>query len=157
MGAEVGLVEISSSLDNRFSLVQDDVVHVECGPNTIRRDVEGVVFSSPLLVSGTQLLVTQGTLERCENIPRLDGLRVAILPGTTTEQSMRATFPQANLVPFPGPAGRSEAVSALGSGEVDIVASEGILSLSELLRQNLPVANYALGLWMRSYFPKIPQ
>ena len=144
VGSEVGLVEISSTLDNRFSLVQDDVVHVECGPNTIRRDVEGVVFSSPLLVSGTQLLVTQGTLERGENNPRLDGLRVAILPGTTTEQFMRATFPQANLVPFPGPAGRSEAVSALGSGEVDIVASEGILSLSELLRQNLPVANYAL-------------
>ncbi|MEL7360288.1 MAG: alpha/beta hydrolase [Cyanobacteria bacterium J06560_6] len=141
---EVGLVEISSTLDNRFSLVQDDVVHVECGPNTIRLDVEGVAFSSPLLVSGTQLLVTQGTLASGDNNPRLDDLRVAILPETTTEQFMRETFPQANLVPFPGPAGRSEAVSALSAGEVDVFASEGVLSLGELLRQNLPVSNYAL-------------
>lgn len=143
-GVEVGLVEISSTLDNRFSLVQDEAVHVECGPNTIRRDIEGVSFSSPLLVSGTQLLVTRGTLDSGESNPRLDDLRVAILPGTTTEQFIRETFPQANLVPFPGPTGRSEAISALGAGEVDVVASEGILSLSELLRQNLPVADYAL-------------
>ncbi|MEO0769114.1 MAG: transporter substrate-binding domain-containing protein, partial [Cyanobacteria bacterium J06649_4] len=129
---EVELVEISSTLDNRISLVQDEVVHIECGPNTIRRDIEGVSFSSPLLVSGTQLLVTRGTLDSGENNPRLDDLRVAILPGTTTEQFMRETFPQANLVPFPGPTGRSESISALGAGEVDVVASEGILSLNEL-------------------------
>lgn len=39
-----------------------------------------------------------------------------------------ATFPQAELVPFAGPTGRSEAVTALAAGEVDGFASDGILS-----------------------------
>ncbi|EDX83813.1 conserved hypothetical protein [Synechococcus sp. PCC 7335] len=141
---EVELVRISSTLDSRFSLVQDETAHVECGPNTIREDIEGVNFSSPLAVSGTQFLVPRGTIDSEDANPRLDGLRVAVLSNTTTAQFVEETFPQANVVSFPGPIGRSEAISALGMGEVDVVASDGILSISELLRQNLSLADYAV-------------
>lgn len=141
---ELGLVEFSSTLDNRFSLVQDEVVHVECGPNTIRNDIEGVAFSVPLLVSGTQFLVKRSQIDLNDPNARLAGVRVAILPNTTTEQFIDDTFPQANRVPFPGPSGRRDAVRALAAGDVDVFASDGILSISEALRQNLPIDNYVL-------------
>ena len=141
---DIGLIELSSDLTNRFSLVQDDIVHLECGPNTIRQDIDGVTFSLPLLVTGTQFLVRRDQVDLSNPNPRLANARVAILPETTTENYIRETFPQAELVPFTGTTGRSEAVKALAAGEVDVFASDGVLSISEVARQNRTLADYAL-------------
>ncbi|MDJ0707230.1 MAG: transporter substrate-binding domain-containing protein [Leptolyngbyaceae cyanobacterium MO_188.B28] len=141
---DVDLVELPSTLANRFSLVQENIVHLECGPNTIRQDIEGVTFSLPLLVSGAQFLVKQERIDRENPNPRLADVRVAVLPETTTEEFIRETFPQAEVIPFAGPTGRHEAVTALATGQVDVLASDGILSMGELLRQNRPLADYAL-------------
>lgn len=137
-------MEQSSTLETRFSLVQDDIVHVECGPNTIRQDIEGVTFSLPLLVTGTQFLVREDRTNLDIANARLDDTRVAILPATTTEQFVQETFPAAELVPFDGPTGRSDAIKALSSGQVDAFASDGILSIAEVLRQNRSLKDYAL-------------
>ena len=141
---DIDLVELSSTLENRFSLVQENIVHLECGPNTIRQDLENISFSQPLLVSGVQFLVKRDQIDQANPNPRLADIRVALLPGTTTEQFIQDTFPQAELVPFAGPTGRSEAVMALVKGEVDVFASDGILSISEALRQNLSLEEYVL-------------
>ena len=141
---DVDLVELPSTLANRFSLVQENIAHLECGPNTIRQDIEGVAFSLPLLVSGAQFLVKQEQVDRDNPNARLANIRVAVLPETTTEEFVRETFPQADVIPFAGPTGRHEAVTALATGQVDVFASDGILSLGELLRQNQPLADYAL-------------
>ncbi|MEL6223009.1 MAG: alpha/beta hydrolase [Cyanobacteria bacterium J06627_8] len=141
---EIDLVEIASTLDTRFALIRDDVVHVECGPNKIRSEVEGVAFSQPLLITGTQFLVRQDSLNPTNPNARLNDVRVAILPQTTTEQYIQETFPQADLVPFPTPTGRSEAVNALVSGEIEVFADDGILSISEVSRQGLALDNFAL-------------
>lgn len=56
---EIELVPLPSNLDNRFQLVQDQTVQLECGPSTIVQDIEGVSFSAPFFYTGTQFLVTQ--------------------------------------------------------------------------------------------------
>ena len=40
----IELVELPSTLDNRFDLVRDGNVYLECGPNSIRTGVDGIVF-----------------------------------------------------------------------------------------------------------------
>ena len=141
---EIDLVEQSSTLETRFSLIQDDIVHVECGPNTIRQDIEGVTFSLPLLITGTQFLVQEDGADLDVVNARLEETRVAILPATTNEQYVRETFPAAELIPFDGPTGRSDAIKALSNGQVDIFASDGVLSIAEVLRQNRSLKDYAL-------------
>jgi ABC-type amino acid transport substrate-binding protein len=141
---EIGLVELPSTLDDRFSLVQTQAVHLECGPNTIRQDIEGVTFSLPLLVSGTQFLIKPAQENRINPNTPLANIRIGVLPGTTTEQFIRQAYPQAQLVPFLGPAGRGAAVQAIDSGTIDTFASDGLLLLGELLRQNRAVTDYTL-------------
>ena len=146
---DIDLVEIPSTRDNRFSLVEEDTAHLECGPNTIRRDLKEVRFSRPLLVAGTQLLRRQGNVRSGNPYRRLKGLRVAVLSGSTTENYVRETFPKADLVPFSDRRAIREAIAALAADKVDVFATDGILAQSELLRQNLSVSDYSL-------FPKRP-
>ncbi len=49
----VKVIEIASNLENRFQLVQNGIVYLECGPNTIRDDIGGIAFSNPFFVTGT--------------------------------------------------------------------------------------------------------
>ena len=141
---DIDLVEIQSTSNNRFSLVEEDAVHLECGPNTIRRDIEDVRFSRPLLVAGTQFLRTRDSSDARNPNPRLNNLRVAVISESTTEAFVRETFPRANLVPFSGRTAMREAIAALATDEVDVFASDGILAQSELLRQNLFAPDYIL-------------
>ena len=142
--AGVELVELPSTLENRFALVQNNQVHLECGPNTIRQDIEDIVFSNPFFVAGGRLLVRKGQETVVNPNTPLENIQLALLPGTTTEQYVRSAYPRANLVPFEGGGGRAEAVTALAAGEVDAFASDGILAAGEILRQNLSPENYAL-------------
>ncbi|MGF1535083.1 MAG: alpha/beta hydrolase [Elainellaceae cyanobacterium] len=47
----VEMVELTSTLENRFDLVRDGAVHLECGPNTIGAAVEGVTFSQAVIAA----------------------------------------------------------------------------------------------------------
>jgi len=47
-----------STLFNRFDLVNDKVVALECGPNTIRDNLSyNIDFSDPFFLTGTQFLI----------------------------------------------------------------------------------------------------
>ena len=145
----IDLVELPSTLENRFSLIQEDTVHLECGPNTIRQDVEGIAFSVPFWTTGTRFLTPK---ERQSNInpnSSLENLQVGVLKNTTTEEFIQTNYPQAQVVYFDGVQGRAEAVKAVTEGNIDTFASDSILSLEEMARQNLPVNNYVLQ-------PKLP-
>jgi len=141
---EIELVQLPSTLENRFSLLQEDTVHLECGPNTIRQDLEGITFSSPIGVSGTRFLSQlQRQTEINPNLS-LEGLKVGVLRNTTTEKFIQVNYPQAELVYFEGPQGRASAVKAVSQGHIDTFASDSILSLAEVTRQNLSLDNYVL-------------
>lgn len=140
----IDLVEIPSTLSSRFSLVEDESVHLECGPNIIRRDLEDVRFSRALLVAGTQFLRKRSSPSTRNPNLRIEQQRVAVLSESITEDFVRATYPQVRLVPFSERTAIREAVAALADDKIDAFVSDGILAQSELLRQNLPISDYVL-------------
>ena len=151
LGLDLGieLVELPSTLENRFSLIQEDTVHIECGPNSIRQDLEGITFSLPFWTTGTRFLTPKERQTEINPNLSLEGLQVGVLKNTTTEDFIQTNYPQAEIVYFDGKQGRAEAVQAVAEGRIDTFASDSILSLSEVARQNLPVNNYLLQ-------PKLP-
>ena len=144
LNLEVQLVELPSTLENRFSLIQEDIVDLECGPNTIRQDLEGIAFSNPIGVSGTRFLISQERQSEINPNLSLKGLQVGVLKDTTTEEFIQANYSQAELVTFEGLQGRAEAIKAVIEGRIDTFASDSILSLAEIAQQNLPLNNYSL-------------
>lgn len=136
------LVELTSSLENRFSLVRDRIVHLECGPNTIRQDLEGVRFSEATYVSSAYFLTQQDTA--LDPASSLEGVKIGVLSNTTTEQFLETTYPDAELVRFQGPNGRADAVYAVTEDRLDAFVGDGVLTLSEMAQQNLPIQDYTL-------------
>ncbi|MEB3290397.1 MAG: alpha/beta hydrolase [Leptolyngbya sp.] len=140
----IQVVEITSTLDNRYDLVKEGFVHLECGPNTLRTDVPGVVFSSPIFVSSAQFLTLANPANPVNpNLP-LAGLRLGVLSNTTTETFVQSTYPQAERVLFPGPEGRQNAIQAVEAGTIDAFVGDGILTYATLLLDGKSPDNFAL-------------
>lgn len=146
---EIKLVELPSTLKNRFTLIQDNLVELECGPNTIRQDIPGITFSNFIGVSGTRFLSQEKRQAAINPNQSLQGVQVGILKNTTTEKLIQTNYPQAELVYFEGPQGRVEAIQAVTEGSIDTFATDSILSIAEVALQNLPFNDY-------SWQPKLP-
>lgn len=137
----IELVPLPSNLDNRFQLVNDGTVQLECGPNTIRKDVQGIAFSEPFFYTGTQFLVAnQGPADPSE-VP-LPNWRIGALANTTTQQFLQQQYPQANITYFEGDRGIEAAIEAISGDRIDALANDSILLRGELLQQQLPPQNY---------------
>lgn len=140
----VQVVELTSTLDNRYDLVREGIVHLECGPNTLRTDVPGVVFSSPIFVSSAQFLTLANPATPINpNLP-LAGLRLGVLSNTTTETFVQTTYPQAERVTFSGPEGRQNAIQAVQSGTIDTFVGDGILTYATLILEGKSPEDFAL-------------
>ncbi len=137
----IQVVELTSTLQNRFDLVRAGSVDLECGPNTIRQDIPGIAFSHPFYVTGAKFLVSGDQASTNFNQP---GLRIGVLQDTTTEVFLREAYPNANIVTFSGVEGREQAVQAVMSGQVNAFLGDSVLSEAELARQTLPRAQFAL-------------
>ncbi len=141
-GLEV--IKLPSSLENRFELVQQNTVHLECGPNTIRTDQKDVRFSELFFATGTRFLVTNGKTAKVNLNSSLEKVQIGVLPDTTTAQFVQETYPEAEVVYFQGEQGRMEGVTAITNGSIDTFVSDGVLLLGEIARQNLALDNYQL-------------
>lgn len=141
---DIRVVELASTLDDRFDLVRDGTVHLECGPNTIRSDVPGIDFSRQIFVTSAQFLTPQDRANPINPTAPLAGTRLGVLANTTTETFVATTYPQADIIRFTGAEAREEAVQAVVKGQIDALVGDGILSYGELLRQNLPLTEFAL-------------
>ncbi|PSN14082.1 dienelactone hydrolase [filamentous cyanobacterium CCT1] len=138
---DIQVAELTSTLQNRFDLVRDGVVHLECGPNTIRTDVPGVAFSHPFYVTGAKFLVPS---DRAATNFSQPGLRLGVLQDSTTEAFVRSTYPNATVVTFSGAKDREQAVQAVVAGAIDAFVSDSVLSAAERDRQNLSPSQFAL-------------
>ena len=146
---DIEIAELTSTLDNRFDLVRNGSVHLECGPNTIRGDVEGVIFSNPFFTSSTQFLTLASEEERVNpNLP-LSGVRLGVLTNTTTQMFVEETYPNADIVTFSGVEGRETAIAAVTTGEIDAFVGDGILSYGEVLLEQRSFDGFSL-------FPDLP-
>ena len=146
---EIEIIPIPSSLDDRFDLIENNTVHLECGPNTIRADLKQVTFSEPFFITGTHFLTKTNQAENFQPGGNLAGIKTGVLKKSLTEQFIKTKYPQIDEVYFQGPRGRSEAIKALHKNQIELFANDGILSLAEVYMQNLNLENYTL-------IPKIP-
>ncbi len=127
-----------STLFNRFELVSDRIVDLECGPNTIRELTEyQIQFSSPFFLTGTQLLVSKEKAKKINPNGSLENVNIGVLRNTSNEQLMIEKYPLANLVQFQGVTGRYRGIQAVRGGKIDAFASDGILLVGEALTQNI--------------------
>ncbi|MGI0482735.1 transporter substrate-binding domain-containing protein [Geminocystis sp. CENA526] len=130
---------VVSSLDNRFNIVQDKVVHFECGPNTIRKlEDYQVTFSEPFFLSGIKFIVAT---DKEQNLINSDGknFTIGLLRNTTTEVFMKSKYPQANFELFQGLRGSERGLQALKQGRIDAFADDGILLIGQSIAQRLPL------------------
>jgi ABC-type amino acid transport substrate-binding protein len=141
---EVELIRFPSNLDNRFQIVSNRTVHLECGPNSIRNNISGVSFSKAFFISGTQFLIQTKNEDKIQPNSNLNGIKTGVLRNSSTEQFMRQQYPQTQRIYFRGENATSEAVKAVTNDQIDAFANDGILTLGELFRQKLPFENYTL-------------
>lgn len=118
---------LKSTALNRFELVEEGFVDLECGPNTIRNDLKNVSFSQPFLNTGIQFLIRQEDRQKIESSARLSGLNIGTIANTTTEKFVRDNYAQAQIKLFQGITGRTRGIQALQLRKIDAFASDGIL------------------------------
>ncbi len=138
-----------STASNRFGLVGDRTLHLECGPNTIPDELRetGVRFSKSFFVTGTQLLVLQSQRDRLNLESPLEGVRIAVIGGTTTEILLRERYPDAELVELQGSTARLRGAQGVLQGRFDGFVSDGILLVGQveaLQAIGIQTSNYAI-------------
>jgi predicted dienelactone hydrolase len=140
----IDLVELPSTLEDRFDLVRDGNVYLECGPNTVREGVEGIVFSDIIFATGSHLLTTATNAANVNPARGLDGLDIGVLANSTNEIFLAEQHPEANAVRFEGPTGRVDAIMAVNQGDIDAFLGDDVLTIAEVLQKNRPVDNLTL-------------
>jgi polar amino acid transport system substrate-binding protein len=140
-----------STLFNRFELVNDKVVALECGPNTIRDNLSYKIdFSDPFFLTGTQFLIKAEDKNRIRLNTDLRGITIGGLQDSTNLEFVATKYPLATIRKFQGVTGRQRGVQALRQGKIDAFVSDGILLIGEALLQNLSLGqNYVI-------FPEYP-
>ncbi len=128
-----------SDLANRFQIVQDNIVHLECGANSIREiDDYNVIFSDPFFVTGTQFLVARDKVQQLtENIDNTENIKIGVLRYSSTEEYVRNRFPEAQIYLFQGLNGSSLGVSAVKNKRIDAFADDGILLIGSATSLNI--------------------
>ncbi len=134
LGQELTLKLVALSPDERLPKIIDGSIDIVCDASsfTWERDQQ-IDFSLSYGITGTRLLVKKGS--NLWEPDTLVGKKVAALPKTTNELSIREGQPKAEIVLVQD---REEAYAALKSGEVDAFASDGILLEGWLQTVNNP-------------------
>jgi polar amino acid transport system substrate-binding protein len=121
-----------STLFNRFQLLENKTVDFECGPNSIRKTIpDGVSFSRPFFVTGTQFLVRSDNQNNFNFSSSLEGISIGVLRDTTTQELLRQKYPLATYQEFQGVTGRLRGIQSLRRNRIDAFASDGILLIGE--------------------------
>ena len=121
-----------STLFNRFQLLENKTVDFECGPNSIRKTIpNGVSFSRPFFVTGTQFLVRSDNQKNFDFSSSLEGISIGVLRDTTTQELLRQKYPLATYQEFQGVTGRLRGIQSLRRNRIDAFASDGILLIGE--------------------------
>ena len=147
---------VKLTLQNRIEAVRKKEVDIECGTATWTLSRQQLVdFSLITFVDGASLLLrAQSEVGR---IADLDGKRIAVIAGTTTEPALRAALARqsvkAELVSIKT---RDEGIALLGRNEVEALASDrtaliGVVVMGggssgsfKLLDQDFSIEQYAL-------------
>ncbi len=140
------------TLDNRFDMVASGKIDIECGTSTITlARMEKVDFTNLTFLSGGNLLVKRGS--GIYSVAGLVDETVAVIPGTTTEQGLRAAldkaFVDAKVLPVKD---HLEGIAALESGKARAYASDRVILVGLLIESGL-VEKFGLVDELFSYEP----
>jgi glutamate/aspartate transport system substrate-binding protein len=122
------------SLDERFDAVASGKVDIECGTSTITLSrMQKVDFTNTIFLDGGSLLVRKGSA--ISSIPALVDETVAVIPGTTTEKSLREVlatrYINAKVIEVKN---HAEGMAALEAGTASAYASDRVLLVGLLLK-----------------------
>lgn len=121
------------TINNRFEIVQNGAIDIVCDATSITQQRLTLVnFSVPFFMAGTQFLTEKQDVNSLDIGGTLENISIAYIPNTTTDQLIRQVYPQANWQPVNN---RQEGIEKLKKGEVNAVASDGVLLLGELVKQ----------------------
>lgn len=134
------ILVVPSTVSSRFNLIRSGRIQFECGPNTIRPDLEGVTFSTPFFLTGIRLLtLDNGDRPDVEDETRSFGA----IADTTTAALLAERYPDANIRLFRGSTATANGVQAL-QGSLDGYADDEVLLLGEMVKLQLSLSDYAL-------------
>lgn len=130
---------VVSSLENRFNIVENKIVHIECGPNSIRElPDDQVTFSRAFFVSGIKFIIAKDKEQNLINSNGKD-FKIGLLKNTTTEIFIKEKYPKAKFELFQGLRGSERGLQALKQGRIDAFADDGILLFGQSIAQKLPL------------------
>jgi ABC-type amino acid transport substrate-binding protein len=136
--------------ENRIQSVVNGMIDLECGSttNSLSRQ-EQVDFSHMIFVDGGSLLIKADRVAAMQN---LDGKKIAVIPGTTTEPAVRAAlqkaFVTAEIVPVKD---HREGLAAVESGSADAYASDRVILIGLVVTAK--AGQFAIGEQYLSYEP----
>ena len=134
-----------STTNNRFDLVDNGLVDLECGPNTISTDTpENTSFSTAFFTTGTQFLIKESDRDRIKLDRDLNQIKLGVIRNTTTEKFITEAYPLATIQRFSGVTARARGIQAVEQGTIDAMVSDGILLRAEARQQELSASKYPL-------------
>lgn len=139
-------------LEERFDAVAAGKVDIECGTSTMTLSrMQKVDFTNTVFLDGGSFLVRKGSA--ISSIPALVDETVAVIPGTTTEKSLRDAlakrYVNAKVIEVKN---HAEGMAALEAGTASAYASDRVL-LVGLLLQTKNLENFAMVPEQFSYEP----
>lgn len=139
------------TLKDRFNQVKNGNVDLVCEATSITPEREQEIdFTIPYFTTGIQLLVREEDATRFDptktteaelEIINENNIKIGYLSGTTTDEYFRPIYPEAKWQLI---SSRADGVERLQSGELDIIASDGILLLGELWQQKQEFKQFRL-------------
>lgn len=124
---------------SRMQAVQDGSVDVECGSTTRTLGREQQVdFSNTIWVEGSSFVtLASASITRAGD---LNGKRVGIIPGTTTDAALKALAPRGVVPVFVPVQTHTEGIAAVRAGRVDAYATDRLILVGEVLGRPSDVA-----------------
>jgi glutamate/aspartate transport system substrate-binding protein len=118
---------VKLDLSNRLAAVRDGKVDIECGTTTwtLSRQ-ESVDFSLMTFVDGATILVRSDS--ELTALSNLNGKRLAVVPGTTTEGALNAALRRRGMeASVASVSSHEEGLAMLAAGKIDGYASDRLL------------------------------
>ena len=128
----------------RFNILRNKKIDIECGPNTIPGKVsdddffdsryQNIIFSKPFFVTGTRLLIKKDQRDKVNKNPLFEGEPIGVMKNTTTYSVLKNVYRLANLK-SPNPPTREKGIEYLKEESVIAYATDSLILEAELERK----------------------